>query len=187
LLLFLEKSILFPCYPIYTLPPFPMKLSNSLYSRLALATSITLVIGYFVVYAVYQNIETTEVGPGATITTGLMTKIKDNFDNISTRVTTLEWAIAGASVWSKVGSDINYTAGKVGIGTVSPGANLHVAKDQEAAIDWTSILIDNPDVGGNGGVSAIRLMRSNATKWAWVNDLAGNAGDKLTLWGQGAL
>ncbi len=67
-----------------------MKLSNSLYSRLALATSITLVIGYFVVYAVYQNIETTEVGPGATITTGLMTKIKDNFDNISTRVTTLE-------------------------------------------------------------------------------------------------
>lgn len=67
-----------------------MKTPKSLYSRLALITSVTLVVGYFVVYAVYQNIESVEVGPGATITTGLMTKIKDNFDNISSRVTTLE-------------------------------------------------------------------------------------------------
>jgi len=29
-------------------------------------------------------------------------------------------------VWSKVGSDINYTAGKVGIGTVSPNKSVHI-------------------------------------------------------------
>ncbi|MDP2104310.1 MAG: hypothetical protein Q8K26_05300 [Candidatus Gracilibacteria bacterium] len=102
--------------------------STSLYSRLALITSVTLIVGYFVVYAIYQDITVGEVGPGATITTGLMTKIKDNFDNISSRVTTLEGAITGASVWSKVGSDINYTTGNVGIGTATPAASLDVKR-----------------------------------------------------------
>ncbi len=105
-----------------------MKTPKSLYSRLALITSVTLVIGYFVVYAVYTNIDSAEVAPSATITSTLMGKIKTNFDDLSTRVTTLEWAIAGASVWSKVGSDINYTAGNVGIGTATPGASLDVKR-----------------------------------------------------------
>gem|GEM_PF-5448636 len=31
-------------------------------------------------------------------------------------------------MWSKVGSDINYTAGNVGIGTASPAASLDIKR-----------------------------------------------------------
>ena len=40
---------------------------------------------------------------------------------------TLSWATAGSSQWTTTGSDIYYTTGKVGIGTTSPQASLHVA------------------------------------------------------------
>jgi hypothetical protein len=41
-------------------------------------------------------------------------------------VTYVNNVISANGVWSKSGSDINYTAGKVGIGTASPGALLNV-------------------------------------------------------------
>ena len=92
----------------------PLK-TTTLYSRLALITSVTLVVGYFVVYAVYQNIEPEEVASNAIITSTLMGKIKNNLDTLNTQVTDLTATVVASSIWSKVGSDINYTAGKVGV------------------------------------------------------------------------
>jgi len=66
-----------------------MKTPTSLYSRLALATSVTLVVGYFVVYAVYENISAPEIAPSATITSTLMTKIKNSLDDLDARVTSM--------------------------------------------------------------------------------------------------
>ncbi|MDP2104030.1 MAG: tail fiber domain-containing protein [Candidatus Gracilibacteria bacterium] len=83
--------------------------NTTLYSRLALITSVTLVVGYFVVYAAWSSLTVGEVGPGATITTELMTKIKDNFEDLNTRV-----------------SNFSFSAGNVGIGTVSPKHALQV-------------------------------------------------------------
>jgi len=73
--------------------------NTNLYSRLALITSVTLVVGYFVVYAVYQNIDTVEVEPGATVTSGLMTKIKDNFDDLSGKISNFSFSTGNVGIW----------------------------------------------------------------------------------------
>lgn len=88
-----------------------MKTTKSLYSRLALITSVTLVVGYFVVYAVYENINSEEVASNATITSTLMTKIKNN----------LEYLSGGLA-------NFTFSSGNVGIG-VSPSAKLQVNGD----------------------------------------------------------
>lgn len=85
-----------------------MKNPKSLYSRLALITSVTLVVGYFVVYAAWTSILDSEVAPNATITSTLMTKIKNN----------LEYLSGGLA-------NFTFSSGNVGIG-ISPTAKLQV-------------------------------------------------------------
>ncbi|MFH1618521.1 MAG: hypothetical protein ABIG11_01300, partial [bacterium] len=89
------------------------------------------------------------------------------------------------------------TTGNVGIGTTSPTSRFHVASPAAvnvAVIEsndtvnglGTSLFIHN-NTGGAGGASSIRLARDSSTKWAWVNDFAKDATDKLTLWQSGGV
>jgi len=59
-----------------------MKTPNSLYSRLALVTSVTLVVGYFVVYAAWTNLNLSDVDAGDTITATLMQSIVNKINDV---------------------------------------------------------------------------------------------------------
>ena len=80
-----------------------MKTPATLYSRLALITSVTLVVGYFVVYAAWTGILDSEIAPSATITSTLMTKIRNNLEYLSGEL-----------------ANFTFSSGNVGIGTMSP-------------------------------------------------------------------
>ncbi len=86
-----------------------MKTPKSLYSRLALITSVTLVVGYFVVYA-WTTLDPADAGPTKTLTATLMQGIVNNINDLNTRV-----------------SNFSFSSGNVGIGTVSPGQKLSVS------------------------------------------------------------
>lgn len=81
--------------------------NTSLYSRLALITSITLVVGYFVVYAAWTTIN--PVNTGDTLTKDLINNILSNANDLNDRV-----------------SNFGFSAGNVGIGTASPTHKLEV-------------------------------------------------------------
>ncbi|MDP2104056.1 MAG: hypothetical protein Q8K26_03990 [Candidatus Gracilibacteria bacterium] len=162
--------------------------NTNLYSRLALITSVTLVVGYFVVYAAYQTFMSSEYQSGAALSSTFLGKIVSNLDEINGRVTTLEGAIVGASVWSKVGSDINYTAGNVGIGTAAPTNKLSIkvaATGDDALNIYNSVGAEITELGllgddsgylsmidGNGGNSSI-MLRADAGS-SYIN--SGNVG-----------
>ena len=63
-----------------------MKLPKNLYSRLTLITCAILMTGYMLVYAAYTTILDTEIASNAPLTSGLMTKIRDNIADLNTRV-----------------------------------------------------------------------------------------------------
>jgi len=105
-----------------------MKTPKSLYSRLALITSVTLVVGYFVVYAAWSSLTVEEVWPGAIITNGLMTKIKDNFDYLNTQV-----------------SNFSFSSGNVGIGIVPTNGNGALQVKDGVAFPATQVPIVNPN------------------------------------------
>lgn len=107
-----------------------------------------------------------------------------------------------SSTWNNLadGAKVTFTTdGNVGIGIVTPASKLdildnindtqlRVRSDMEGPFSEggkASIFVENIDSNNNGGPSAIRLARANATKWAWVNDVDGTATDNLTLWQQG--
>ncbi|MDP2104298.1 MAG: hypothetical protein Q8K26_05240 [Candidatus Gracilibacteria bacterium] len=87
-----------------------MKTPKSLYSRLALTTSVTLVVGYFVVYAAWTSIS--DVTGGQTLTATLINNILGNLTDLNDRV-----------------SNFSFSAGNVGIGTASPVKPLEVYGD----------------------------------------------------------
>jgi len=68
-----------------------MKTPAPLYSRLALITSVTLVIGYFVVYA-WTTLELTDVEPNDTITSTLMQGIVSNINDLNIRVSNFSFS-----------------------------------------------------------------------------------------------
>jgi len=84
-----------------------MKTPKSLYSRLALTTSVTLVVGYFVVYAAWTSIS--DVTCWQTLTATLINNILGNLTDLDTRI-----------------SNFTFSAGNVGIGA-SPAEKLHVS------------------------------------------------------------
>lgn len=83
-------------------------LPKNLYSRLTLVTAVTLIFGYFVVYA-WTTLDPVDAGPTKTLTATLMQGIVNNINDLNTRV-----------------SNFSFSSGNVGIGTASPGAKLHV-------------------------------------------------------------
>lgn len=83
-----------------------MKTPNTLYSRLVLITSVTLVVGYFVAYA-WTTID--PVNNGDTLTSTLINNMIGNLTDLDTRV-----------------SNFTFSSGKVGIGTATPQATLDV-------------------------------------------------------------
>lgn len=95
-----------------------MKTPNTLYSRLALITSVTLITGYFIVSAVW--IPMNNVGTGDQLTATLWNTFVGNLNDLDTRVKST------ASVWPAIAGGIAYTGGNVGIGTVSPGYPLDI-------------------------------------------------------------
>jgi len=82
-----------------------MRTPKSLYSRLALATSVTLVVGYFVVYAWYVI---PDVNTGDTLSKDLINHMLSNITELKTSIDSKI-----SSQWNTSGSDINYTAGNV--------------------------------------------------------------------------
>gem|GEM_PF-1126314 len=96
---------------------------TNLYSRLALATSVTLVVGYFVVYAAYQTFQAEEYQSGAPLSSTFLGKIVSNLDEINGKIL-----------------NFGFSGGNVGIGTVSPTAKLHI-QDSTAA----RVIIDSSD------------------------------------------
>jgi len=83
--------------------------NTNLYSRLTLITSVTLVVGYFVVYAAWTALDRTDADSGKPLTATLMQGIVDNVNDLNTRV-----------------SNFSFSSGNVGIGTTSPTAILDV-------------------------------------------------------------
>lgn len=73
--------------------------NTTLYSRLALITSVTLVVGYFVVYAWYSI---PDVNTGDILTKDLVNHILSNVTDLNTRV-----------------SNFSFSAGNVGIGATT--------------------------------------------------------------------
>ena len=106
-----------------------MKTSHTLYSRLALITSITLVMGYAFVYAAY-NLSTESANTPLTSTK--WNSVINAVNGIDSQVNSLSGAVAslqaaGGSLWSAVTGGINYTAGTVGIGsTTGTNAELQI-------------------------------------------------------------
>jgi len=119
----------------------------SLYNRLALITSITLVTGYVLVHAAYSVINSTEYQTGAPLTAALFGKVVDNITDLNGRFGTLtntKWCTSngtqiicnsdapsgggwGGSLWSTgASSSINYTAWVVWIWSPSGNAELQI-------------------------------------------------------------
>lgn len=90
----------------------PLK-NTTLYSRLALITSVTLVVGYFVVYAAWTTIN--PVNTWDTLTKSLVNNILGNLTDLDGRV-----------------SNFGFSSGNVGIGTANPGVKLQV----NTTTDW---------------------------------------------------
>lgn len=85
-----------------------MNHTKNLYSRLALITSVTLVVGYFVVYA-WTTLDPADAGPTKTLTATLMQGIVNNINDLNTRV-----------------SNFTFNTGNVGIG-INPVSKLQVS------------------------------------------------------------
>ncbi len=122
-----------------------MKTPNTLYSRLALATSVTLVVGYFVVYAAWTSIS--DVTGWQTLTATLINNILGNLTDLNTRV-----------------SNFGFSAGKVWIGTASPGVFLD----------------------GTSGLEIYSAISPGLSIWntnkGYLLYVAGGDSDKLKIW-----
>jgi len=118
-----------------------MKTPTSLYSRLALTTSVTLVVGYFVVYA-WTDLSLSDVDAGDTITATLMQSIVNKINDVWTRT-----------------DGIYSSAGNIGIGTTSPASKLHIIHSSSATEDQSTALTD----------LWIWLRLQNVTAWqVWI-------------------
>jgi len=132
--------------------------STSLYSRLALITSVTLVVGYFVVYA-WTTLSLTDVESNDTITSTLMQGIVNNINDLNTRV-----------------SNFSFSSGNVGIGTASPGAKLQINSTTGESIRM--------QYSGNSGFARLSTDIANSLILDTVNlansvvikDITGNVG-----------
>ncbi|MDP2104092.1 MAG: hypothetical protein Q8K26_04180, partial [Candidatus Gracilibacteria bacterium] len=91
---------------------------KNLYSRLALITSVVLITGYFIVSAVWVDMNS--VGAGDQLSANLWNTLVENIKDLNVRTTST------ASIWPTVTGGIAYTGGNVGIGTVSPGYPLDI-------------------------------------------------------------
>ncbi len=68
--------------PHLTFTPMKPFKNTSLYSRLALITSVTLVVGYFVVYAAWSSLSLSDVDAGDAITATLMQNIVNKINDV---------------------------------------------------------------------------------------------------------
>lgn len=144
-----------------------MKTPNSLYSRLALITSVTLVIGYFVVYA-WAGLNLSDVDAGDTITASLMQGIVNKINDIGTRTdgiynngiawptatpsqVRIGWADYSNTAWSNLKLELfNNGAGTIyGFG-VSGGRLDYVAPSTAAHVFY------------NNGMESMRITSSGA-------------------------
>ncbi|EKD29312.1 MAG: hypothetical protein ACD_78C00446G0002 [uncultured bacterium (gcode 4)] len=110
--------------------------NTSLYSRLALITSVTLVVGYFVVYAAWSSLSLSDVDAGDAITATLMQNIVNKINDVWTRT-----------------DGIYSSAGNIGIGIASPGYKLEISENRA---DWATRIV-------NSNTNALWLVVNNTT------------------------
>jgi len=108
------------------------------------------------------------VDSGNTVSVRLQLAAASAGGAISRPTVSFEFLVAGTvgSQWSSIGADINYTAGKVGIGTTAPGRELEVAGTVQADTIQASGGFRFPDGStqvtayepGGGGIPASMLF-----------------------------
>lgn len=139
-----------------------MKTPISLYSRLALITSVTLVVGYFVVYA-WTTLDPVDAGPGKTLTATLMQGIVNNINDLNARV-----------------SNFGFSAGNVGIGTVTPEHKLQVSGASYIinAYNWSTVNNDSARISVRTWLSGVTYA---GLELDVMNDNTYTAGQKAVI------
>ena len=97
-------------------------------------TVLVLSVGY----ATFTALQSSDAGPGKSLTSTMMQTVIGNLSDLDSRIsgissTVSALQVSAGNIWNTSGGNISYTGGNVGIGTVSPSATLEI-NDQNNAI-----------------------------------------------------
>jgi len=142
----------------------PSFIKNALYSALVFfGTLLMLSVGY----AAFTTLQSSDAGPGKSLTSTMMQTVIGNLSDLDSRVSGISSTVSALQVstgnlWTANGGNISYTGGNVGIGTATPGALVHVYKES-----------------GNNAEIGIQSNAGANKHWAVYNDRGSNS---LRFW-----
>jgi len=128
----------------------PSLIKNAIYSALVFfGTLFVLSVGY----ATFTALQSSDAGPGKSLTSTMMQTVIGNLSDLDSRVSgvttslsTLSGAVSSlqsvtGGIWSSGGGSIYYNTGNVGIGATNPNSLLHIYKSSgnNAEIDIQSV------------------------------------------------